>query len=123
MFLYSNQRWTLSDRATLSQSTAQTHLLAQSEPCISTQLRSHYYIELALCLIVENSPHSDITSALHHLLQHTEHHQQQYASHSFRTGAATTAAAAGLPAWLIKTLGRWRSNAFQSYIHTSPVML
>ena len=40
-----------------------------------------------------------------------------YASHSFRIGAATTAAAAGLPTWLIKTLGRWSSDAYLTYIH------
>ena len=38
-----------------------------------------------------------LTSALRHLLQNTNFNQQQYASHSFRIGAATTAAAAGLP--------------------------
>ncbi|XP_067017747.1 uncharacterized protein [Acropora muricata] len=32
-------------------------------------------------------------------------------------GAATTAAAAGLPAWLIKILGHWRSDSYQRYIH------
>ena len=63
-----------------------------------------------------------LTSALRHLLQNTEFNQQQYASHSFRIGAATTAAA-GLPEWLIKMLGRWKSNAFQSYIHPSTMML
>ena len=30
-----------------------------------------------------------------------------YAGHSFRIGAATTAASKGLPHWLIQTLGRW----------------
>ena len=38
-----------------------------------------------------------------------------YASQSFRIGAATTAAAAGLPTWLIKTLGRWSSDAYLTY--------
>ena len=37
-------------------------------------------------------------------------------SHSFRIGAATTAASANVPGWLIKHLGRWNSNAFQLYI-------
>ena len=39
-----------------------------------------------------------------------------YVSHSFRIGAATTAAAVGILAWLIKTLGRWSSNAYMDYI-------
>ena len=37
-------------------------------------------------------------------------------SHSFRIGAATTAAAAGLPRWLIQALGRWTSNCYKDYI-------
>ena len=41
-----------------------------------------------------------------------------YAGHSFRIGAATTAAQAGLPSHLIKMLGRWESEAYQLYIRT-----
>ena len=36
--------------------------------------------------------------------------------HSFRIGAASTAAANGMEDSLIKTLGRWESNAYQRYI-------
>ena len=58
-----------------------------------------------------------LTRALRMLLQLAGHDQNSYASHSFRIGAATTAAAAGLPTWLIKAMGRWSSDAYQSYIH------
>ena len=37
-------------------------------------------------------------------------------SHSFRIGAASTAAAAGFPRWLIQALGRWSSNCYKDYI-------
>ena len=42
--------------------------------------------------------------------------QGNYASHSFRIGAATAAAAAGVPAHMIKMMGRWSSDAYTLYI-------
>ena len=57
----------------------------------------------------------NLAVTLHHLLQPTNFDEQHFVSHSFHLGAATTAAAAGLPTWL-KTLGRWISDAYETYI-------
>ena len=40
-------------------------------------------------------------------------------THSFRIGAATTAAAAGYPKWAIQALGRWSSDCYRIYIRLS----
>lgn len=42
----------------------------------------------------------------------------KYAYHSFCIGAATTAGAVGIPDWLIKVLGCWKSDAYQFYSMT-----
>lgn len=47
----------------------------------------------------------------------------RFSSHSFRSGAATSAATAGLPDWLIKAMGRWASDAYHLYIKTPPAAL
>ena len=41
-----------------------------------------------------------------------------YSGHSFRAGAATTAAKQGISDTTIKMLGRWKSSAYQVYIKT-----
>ena len=46
-----------------------------------------------------------------------------YAGHSFRIGAATTAAEIGIGDSVIKMLGRWDSSAYQLYVRASRQML
>ena len=57
-----------------------------------------------------------LTSMLRSLLHKLGYNEDHYTDHSFRIGAATTAAAAGLPDWLIKTIVRWPSDCYQQYI-------
>lgn len=47
----------------------------------------------------------------------------KYTGHSFRIGAASAAAQAGIPDHLIKALGRWESEAYQLYIRIPPETL
>ena len=46
-----------------------------------------------------------------------------YSGHSFRSGAATTAAKQGISDATIKMLGRWKSSAYQLYIKTPRAQL
>lgn len=48
---------------------------------------------------------------------------KDYAGHSFRIGAATTAAPRGIQDSLFKTLGRWESSAYTRYVRIPPAVL
>ena len=56
-----------------------------------------------------------LVTALRKVLSEAGLEPSQYAGHSFRIGAATTAAVCGIPVATIKTLGRWKSEAYQLY--------
>ena len=64
-----------------------------------------------------------LTSETRSLLQKSGFNAAHYVGHSYRIGTATTAAAAKLPSWLIKTLGRWTSDCHERYIKIPPVTL
>ena len=64
-----------------------------------------------------------LTSETRELLTQIGFEATKYAGHSYRIGAATTAASAKLPSWLIKTLGRWSSDCFERYIQTPTATL
>lgn len=64
-----------------------------------------------------------LTAHLRTLLRSIGADSTSFASHSFRIGAATTAAAAGLPVWQIQAMGRWSSDCYTRYIRLSPATL
>ena len=47
----------------------------------------------------------------------------EFSSHSFRIGAATSAAISGVPVSVIKEMGRWKSAAFQLYIRPQKIII
>jgi hypothetical protein len=57
-------------------------------------------------------------SALRHTLSLTGVEPSLYSGHSFRSGASTSGAKAGLEVYMLKTLGRWSSDAYLRYIKT-----
>ena len=57
-----------------------------------------------------------LNTLIRELVSHTGRPPQRYSSHSFRIGAASTAAAAGIPDWRIQALGRWSSDCYRRYI-------
>ena len=61
---------------------------------------------------------SKFTKEVRNVLQALGLPYADFAAHSFRIGAATAAARAGVEDSLIRTLGRWNSSAFLAYICT-----
>lgn len=73
-------------------------------------------------LFIWHSGHYLTREALSHILKELVRaaslNPSSFSSHSFRIGAATTAAATGLPDWLLRSLGRWKSDTYLRYIRT-----
>ncbi len=64
-----------------------------------------------------------LVGAIREALQAAGMDPRKFGGHSFRIGAATTAAAVGMEDAVIKTLGRWRSLAYLEYIKIPRVQL
>ena len=66
----------------------------------------------------DNAPltKSKFTAKFRELLLLAGMDPKHYAGHSFRIGAASTAAAKGIEDSLIQTLGRWKSSAYLTYV-------
>ena len=63
---------------------------------------------------------SELVSCLRSTLAMAGLDCSNYSGHSFRIGAATTAAASGLRDAMIQTLGKWSSDSYKRYIRLSP---
>ena len=59
-------------------------------------------------------------SAIDSVLSQLHLNKGNFNTHSFRIGAATSAINSGIPAVQVKMLGRWKSDAYQRYVRTSP---
>ena len=59
-----------------------------------------------------------LVAELRKVLSATDIRQSDYCGHSFRIGAATTAAQRGISDSTIQLLGRWESSAYLLYIRT-----
>ena len=64
-----------------------------------------------------------LVSRLRNSLQEAGIKAANFSGHSFRIGAATTAARVGIEDSVIKMLGRWESAAYQRYIRTPRAQL
>ena len=73
----------------------------------------------------DNSPltKSRFTTKFRNLLSQAGISSALYSGHSFRIGAASTAAAKGIEDSVIQTLGRWKSSAYLAYVRISPQSL
>ena len=69
---------------------------------------------------VDASPLSRSTFILNlkEVLSRAGYEDQKFSGHSFRIGACTTGAAAGIEDHMLQVLGRWKSGCYMRYIRT-----
>ncbi|XP_071082515.1 uncharacterized protein [Haliotis cracherodii] len=104
-------------------------LFSNSRLCPFSSLRKLFYTRTLQQASSEDAlfvdaQHQPITRALFlswlsRVLTRAGFNSNEYSGHSFRIGAATTAASARVEDHLIKTMGRWNSDCFQRCIRTS----
>ncbi|XP_069101839.1 uncharacterized protein [Argopecten irradians] len=88
-------------------------------------IRKHELTDQPLFSFMDGSPisRSFFTQQLKASLKWAGLHEQNYKSHSFRIGAATTAATQGISEGQIQLMGRWKSGAFKKYIRVPMIHL
>ncbi|XP_071089365.1 uncharacterized protein [Haliotis cracherodii] len=86
---------------------------------IRTQCRAAYQDPLFVSRDYLPISRTVFLSWLDRVLTLTGYNSADYSGHSFRIGAATTAATVHIEDHLIKTMGRWTSDCYAKYIRTS----
>lgn len=82
-------------------------------------LRKHHSPESPLFSFMDNTPvlRQYFTSQLQLALKFGNLNLSKFQTHSFRIGAATSAAATGYTEIQIQNMDQWKSNAFKKYIN------
>lgn len=109
----------------IKQNTAQPALCPLKACQTYLLIRSHFSIEEPLFSFMDGTPISRkfFTENLKQSLAFCRLDTYQYHSHSFRIGAATTAASSGSSELQIQQMGMWKSSAFKKYIRIPTLKL
>ena len=111
--------------------TGQSLLIARGDSSLCAVTAMQHYFQFVAPppgpLFIFQSGHlltrATVTSLLHDTACHAGLSFHSLKGHSFCIGAPSSAAAAGLPDWLIKVMGRWSSDCYQLYIRTPKQVL
>ena len=86
-------------------------------------MRGHHTGPLFILEDGKNLTRQRLCNLLDGLLTKLQIDTSKYNTHSFCIGAATTARQANIPDSLIQLMRKWKSNAYLTYVKTSPVEL